>query len=635
MLRNLHQASTNWLGRAIMGCVLGLIVVSFAIWGIGDIFRGFGLSAVAKIGRTEISIEQFRQIYSDRLQQLSRQVGRPVTPDQARAIGFDRQVIGQLVAEMALDEHGRQMRLGLSDADIAKRLMSDPNFQGVSGQFDRARFEAIIRQSGYTEPRYVAEQRRLLLRRQIVDTITGGLAPPKAAVEAAYRYENEERAIDYVTLDRSQAGDIPPPTPEQLAKYFAEQKSLFRAPEYRKLVTLTVTPAELAKWMVISDADAQRIYQDRRARYATPERRQVQQIVFAKPEDAQAAAERIAQGTSFEALAAERGLQKADIDLGTITKSAIIDRATADAAFALKEGEVSAPVQGRFGTALVRVVKIDAEQVRSYEQAAAEIKRDVAQERAKAEVSSLRDKIEDDRASGSTLAEAAQKLGLESRTIEAIDRKGQGPDGVQIANLPQGVDVLSTAFATDVGVDNDPLQVEGGGYAWYDVVGITPARERTLDEVKDEVEVRWHNAEITARLVAKANAMVDKLKAGAALKDVAGADHLKVETASGLKRGKPTEAVPAEALETVFRVGKGSAATTQADQPTKRIVLQVTDVVIPNLDMASEAAKRISDTLRQSMSDDVIGEYVERVEADIGTSINPTALSQVVGGGTN
>jgi peptidyl-prolyl cis-trans isomerase D len=623
------------MGKAIMACVLGLLVVSFLVWGIGDIFRGFGLSAVAKVGRTEIGIEQFRQIYNDRLQQLGRQVGRPVTPDQARGIGFDRQVIGQLVAETAVDEYARQMRLGLSDAEIAKRLMSDPNFQGVNGQFDRARFDAVIRQAGYTEPRYVAEQRRLLLRRQIIDTVAGGLAPPKAAVEAASRYENEERAIDYVTLDRSQAGEIAPPTPEQLAQYFEQRKSLFRAPEYRKLVVLTVTPTELANWTVISDADAKRIYDERRARYVTAERRQVQQIVFPKAEDAQAAADRVAQGLSFEALAKERGLQPTDIDLGTIAKSAIIDRAIADAAFALKQGEVSAPVQGRFGIALVRVVKIEPEQVRTYEQAAGEIKRDIALERAKAEVSSLRDKIEDDRASGSTLAEAASKLSLESRTIEAIDRNGRGPNGVQVTSLPAGVDVLSAAFATDVGVENDPLQVEGGGYAWYDVLGITPARERTLDEVKDEVEVRWRNDEITARLIAKANALVDKLKTGAALKDVAADDRLKVETASGLKRGNPPEALSAEVLDVVFRIAKGSAGTAPTDQPTKRIVFRVTDVIVPNLDPASDTAKRISDALRRSMSDDVIGEYVARVESEIGTSINPTALSQVVGGGAN
>src|ERR1700754_2546678 len=99
MLRGIQKASANWLGRAVMAVVLGLITISFAIWGIGDIFRGSSRTAVAKIGRTEIGVEQFRQIYNERLQQISRQIGRAVPPDQARALGFGKQILGQLLSE--------------------------------------------------------------------------------------------------------------------------------------------------------------------------------------------------------------------------------------------------------------------------------------------------------------------------------------------------------------------------------------------------------------------------------------------------------------------------------------------------------------------------------------------------------
>ncbi len=76
MLRGIHKASSTWLGRGIMAVIMGGLVISFAIWGIGDIFRGFGLNSAIKIGGTEISIEQFRQFYTERLQQ-TRASGRP------------------------------------------------------------------------------------------------------------------------------------------------------------------------------------------------------------------------------------------------------------------------------------------------------------------------------------------------------------------------------------------------------------------------------------------------------------------------------------------------------------------------------------------------------------------------------
>ena len=308
--------------------------------------------------------------------------------------------------------------------------------------------------------------------------------------------------------------------------------------------------------------------------------------------------QKIAQGTAFEAVAQERGLKESDIDLGTIPKSGIIDQAVADAAFALKEGEVSAPIKGRFGTALVRVLKIQPGTTRTYEQVADEIKRDIALEQAKAQVSSLRDKLEDARAGGETLAEAAEKLKLASRTIEAIDRNGRTPEGVPVSDLPKPSELGPAIFATDVGVENDPLQYENG-YVWYDVVGITPARDRTLDEVKTEIEIRYTNDEIAKRLKTKADAMVEKLKAGGSLKDIAAEDKLKVETATGrqARRSDGKSFCPRPSMPSSARP-RARPAPPRACRRTQRVVFRVNDVKVPDLDMNSPDAKRISDNLR-------------------------------------
>jgi peptidyl-prolyl cis-trans isomerase D len=616
-----------------MAAVVGFLVISFAIWGIGDIFRGFGRSTVAKVGRTEISIEQFRSQYNERLQQFSRQIGHPVSMDQARAMGLDRVVIGQIVSEIVLDETAHKLGLNLSDAEVAKMIASDPAFAGPNGQFDRFRFEQTIRNAGYTEARYVAAQRARLLRRQLAGTIVSGAGAPKALIEAANRYQNEQRAIEYVLLDRALAGDIPAPAPEVLAKYFEDRKNAFRAPEYRKLVVVSLIPSELAHWIEISDANLQKAYEEHRARYTTPERRHIQQIVFPSTEAAAAAAQRIAQGTSFEDIAKELGKTEKDIDLGTVTKAGLIDRGVADAAFALKEGEVSAPVQGRFGPVLLRVLKIEPEQVRTLQEVKDELKQELATARAKADMLKLYDQIEDARAEGKTLAEAAENLKLPARTIEAIDRSGRDPSGAQI-KLPDEQRLLEAAFTTEVGVEHDPLQAQDG-YIWYDVVGITPSRERTLDEVKEQVEQRWREQEIATRLDAKATEILDKVKSGSTLTELAAADHLKVETLTGLKRGQPSGPLSAAAVDAVFRTAKDAARKANAAQPGEQVVFRVTDIVVPALDLQSNDSKRMVETLNRSLSDDLLGEYISRLESEVGVSINQSALNQAIGGGTS
>jgi peptidyl-prolyl cis-trans isomerase D len=634
MLRGLHKASSTWLGKAVMAAVMGVIAISFAIWGIGDIFRGFGRNAVATIGGTEISIEQFRQFYNDRLQQLGRQAGRPITPDEARARGLDRQLLAQLVAETTIDEQAKQLRLGIDSAEIAKRITSDPSFRGANGQFDRQRFEQIIRQAGFSESRFIEEQRRSMLRRQLAQSVTGDLKVPATALAALNQYQNEKRQIDYVALEAAQAGDVPAPIPEVLNKYFDERKTLFRAPEYRNITLLSLAPSDLAKPDAVTDTDAKAYFEQHKDSYGKPEKREVRQIVFQKPEEAADARERITKGAKFDDIAKERQLKESDTDLGMVAKSDIIDPAVADAAFSLKPGETSAPVKGRFGTVLLQVGKIEPGEEKTYEQVAAQIKREMAESRAKSDVGNLRDKIEDERAAGSTLAETAKKIGIKSVSIEAVDRSGRGLDGKPVTGLPQTPNVISAAFASDVGVDTDPLQLPGGGYLYYDVTGVTPSRERPLEEVKDQVTARWRDDEIAKRLQAKADDLVGKLKAGTSFAQAASEAGLNVQTAKDLQRGKSGGFIPAKTIEAVFRTPKGTPATAEGGKETERFVFRVTDVVDPPFEAGTPQGQAITTTLQNSYTDDLVSEYIARLENDFGVTVNPSALNQVVGGGS-
>jgi len=634
MLRGIHKASASWLGKGIMALVMGLLILSFAIWGINDIFRGGGHSNVASVGSIDITADQFRFYYNDKINQLGRRMGRPISPDQARALGLDRQILGQLIAETALDQKARQLKLSVSDAEMSRQIKSDPSFQGVNGQFDPSRFQQLIRDAGFTEPRFVQEQRALTVRRQIALSLTGDIKAPIAAQNAANLFRNEKRTAELLALGAAQAGDIAPPTPEVLQKYFDDRKALFRAPETRKVTLLSLTPEEQARWDVIPDQDAKAYYEAHKAEFGTPERRHLRQIVFPKAEDAQAAADKIAKGASFDDIAKERGLKDSDTDLGVVTKTSVIDPAVGDAAFALKDGEVSAPVQGRFGTVLVQAKDIEPGKQQSYEDAAPQIKRTIAIERAKRTIGDLRDKIEDERAAGSTLAETANKLKLQSRTIDAIDRSGRDAGGNPVAGLPAGVDVVGSVFGADVGVDTEPLQYPTGGWLWYDVTGIAPSRERTLDEVKAQVETRWRDDEIATRLQSKADDMIAKLKAGGKLAELAAADNLKVETVADLQRGQQKPPASAAALDAIFRTVKGAAGVAEGDSAASRIVFVVTDVSDPQFDAKSPEAAEIADALRRGYGEEMLNEYVAQLEAELGVQINQAGLQQAIGGGS-
>ncbi len=626
----MRTASKNWIGKTVMSVMFGVLIVSFGLWGIADIFKGYGSSSLATIGSTEITTEQFRQLYTDKLQQLSRQFGRPLTGEQARAFGVDRQVLQQVIAESALDEEARRMGLAQSDADVAKAIASDPNYAGVGGKFDPARFTYALRQFGFTEQRYITEQRRITLRRELAGTFSAGAEPTKTQLDALTRFQNENRTLDYIVLSAAQAGTIDPPSPEILKVYFDENSALFRAPEYRKIAFLSVTPDAIAKTVVVTDDEARKIFERDKDRYGKPEKRDILQIAFPTMDEAKAARDKIAAGMSFEDLAKSMKLSTADIDLGTVGKTAIGDAAIADAAFTLPLNDVSQPVKGALANALLKVVKIEPGTTPTYESLADNLKKQIASDRARAQFQDLRNKVEDERAGSSNIADAAKKLGLDAVTIDAVDRSGRAPDGKPVAGLPPGVDLISQAFASNVGVENEPI-VSAGGEIWYDVLAVTPSRERPLDEVKDQVAARWRDEQIATRLRAKTNEIVEKVNKGGSLATEAASAGVRVTKTPPFKRGVIVNGLPERAAEVAFRTPKGVAVQTEGANNSDWVVFQVASVTVPSADLAGDDAKKLKDTLTTSMSNEQIAEYVAHLESQIGVKVNQSALATATG----
>ena len=195
--------------------------------------------------------------------------------------------------------------------------------------------------------------------------------------------------------------------------------------------------------------------------------------------------------------------------------------------------------------------------------------------------------------------------------------------------------MVSQAFNSDVGVDNDPISFNGG-YVWYDVIGITPSRERNLDEVKDQVEARWRADQISSRLRTKATEMVQKLEQGGKLADEAAQAGLSVETASGFKRSASLPGLNAGVVAAAFRTAKDAAGQTPDAAANGWIVFRVTDITVPPVDLASDDDEEAEGcSLQRAQTDEQIAQYITKLESMIGTSVNESAFAQVTGANNN
>jgi peptidyl-prolyl cis-trans isomerase D len=632
MLERLRASTQHWLGRSIMAIIMGFIILSFVIWGIGDPFRGAGGDNVAKVGSADITLVAFRDAYQTQLQRLQRQSKRAITPAEARLYGLDRQVLSRLISEAALDQKASQLGLTISDQDIANSIVNDETFKGPLGSFDRERFNQLLRDNGLNEKSYVRDQRNADLRHQITDALTTGIEVPEIMLDAIHRFQAETRSVDYFTLPAAAAGDIPAPADSELEKYFANHAMAYRTQDLRKLIVLTLTPALLAsaELPLIIDEEAQKRYDEvKDTRFISSEQRAVQQIVFPDAAEAEAAHQKLDQGMSFEALLAERKLTEKDVDLGLVTKDKLIDPAVAEAAFSLPEGKISEPVKAAFGSVLLRVTKIVPGEVKPFGEVKDAIMQELALAKAKAKIVSLHDQIEDQRTAGKSLTEAAKTAGSEPHTIESIDASGHDDKDALVPDLVDGPALLKAAFASDVGVDNETLSLKDGGYQWFEVLHVEPARQKTFAEVKPEVLVAFTDDERAKKLTAKAAELVEKINAGEPLEKVAASlaptlGELEIKHANDINRAGG--GLAENLVSQIFNVGVHGAGSA-LDPAGGRQVFEVMAVNIPPLDAKAPDFVALAAEIKTGLNEDVVAQFIGKLQSELGMKFNAQAFA--------
>ena len=425
------------------------------------------------------------------------------------------------------------------------------------------------------------------------------------------------------------AGDVGAPSEQDLKAFYESRQQTYRAPEYRKVTYLSVTPASLADAKAVSDADAQALYERVKGqRFGSAEKREVEQVVFPDEKSATEAAAKIKSGASLTTAAADAKLSI--VPLGTVAKADIFDAAIAGAAFSLPQGGVSDPVKGQFGTALVHVGAITPESVKPFAEVAGDLKGELAVERARKAASALRDKIEDERTSGLALADAAKAAGLATSVVEAVDANGLDRTGKAI-DLPERDNLVRAVFASDMGVDNDLLTLRDGGYAWFEVSAIDPAHVRSFEEVKDTVLANWKDDEIAKRLSDKAAEIVKAVQGGQSMQDAATAAKAELKHDDKVRRIEPSS-LPQGAVARAFGGPVGSVGSAEG-QNGGRVVFKVVDSKTPPLDPADATLKPMTEQLRSALGEDILTEYLGQLQADTGVKVNDGALNAAIGGG--
>ncbi len=627
MLDSLRNAARSWMAKLLL-VLLGL---SFVAWGVGDVFRsGIVGNSVLTAGDVSVSPIEYRLAYNRQLQIYSQQLNQRLSREQAAALGIDQQVLAQLTAGVVLDEQSRKMRLGLSEDRLASLTAEDPAFRDASGKFSRVNFDGVLRNVGMRPEDYLKSREQVAIRQQVVEALTDGVTAPDVYLQALAVHGGESRDVEFLVLPVSLVQPVAEPSEAELSTFFEERKDSYKAPEYRKFSYVKLTPEDISNPAAIDDAAVKADYDASIQRYTKKETRRIEQIVFASRTDGDAAKAKITAGATFDDIVAAEKKTLADVALGDLQKQDLPDQKIADAAFALSAGQVSDVIDGQFGSVLVRVTAVTPQTIAGFDEVKAEIRNNMALTEANAVLLEVHDAYEDARGGGDTIEAAAAKTKLKLVTIDGADATGQSIDGKPVKDLPETASLLTAVFAAEQGIENAPINVGSNGFLWYEVLQITPERERPMSEVKDTVVSDWKVAKAAELLAAKAAEVTKQAAGGKSLDDIASELKLTTDTKRGLKRDVEDPDLDVSAVETAFGGGKGLVTSSGGAAGDKQIILKVVETYEPTNNSAASLADDQKKRAASALSDDLLDQLVAKLQLAFPVTINQPLIERAI-----
>ncbi len=621
--------------------LIGLLAVSFALWGIGDVFGSGAGGAVAEVGGVEVPAQGYRTRLSALIQNF-RARGRNLTLAEARDLGLDREVLGFMINNAALDAAARALSLGVSDDRVAEDILKDPAFRGPFGQFDRQTFKFLLVGTGISEADYAEQRRRQHMRGQLAGAVRAHSGPPPLLARQLWAWQNERRAARYVLLPPDFVEKPEEPDDAALAKFIQRNPSLFIVPETRDFELLALDPARLLSDAAIAPEEIAAEYEARKSSFVTPERRETDQITFADAAEAAGAAERIRAGAGFEEIAGARGLSQEDIALGSLSRGEFLSPALAEAAFALKENEVSAPVEGPLGPVLLRVRKIDPAGERALRDVAGKIRRALLLDKARDEIAALHDLIEDARAGGETLEEIAQRFDMTLLRIAGMRADGVLGEGSVsalppppggLAELPEIAGLVDRVFTSGEGEELDPGLTGNGGYYWLSVARIGPARILDLEEARGEARALWRRYERRERLEAAAQALAARGNGGERFEALLSGTNRAPVSTPPVTRFATSEVFSEEAVDALFSLAEGGFASAPAELGEGVVLLQLERIERAGPDDENARIGETQEELRASFSDELLAQYIAGLRESFGVEVYEDSLRALLEAG--
>ncbi len=605
---------SNSISKTAVWILLGLLILGLG--GFGATNLSGTIRTVGSVGDKYIDIDDYARTLQQEIQAVSRQTGSQLTFAQAQAVGLDQAVLAQLVRARALDHEAAEMGLSVGDETLRDEILNIPAFQGLDGSFDRDAYSFALRNSGRSEAEFEAQLRDEVARSLLQAAIMSGVSMPEVYARTLVDFLGETRDFTWVRLGQADLAE-PLPTPDDatLRAYYEANLGDYEMPETKRITYAALLPDMILDSMEIDEATLRAEYEAAAEEFNKPERRLVERLVYLD----EAAAERaVAQlevdGTTFETLVEERGLDLGDVDMGDVSRLEL--DAAGEAVFGAEVGDVVGPQPSSLGPALFRVNGVLPAQSTSFEDASGMLRTRLARDAARRQVDVLASEFDDMLAGGATLEELDAETDMAIGTIDWFPAQGEG-----IA----AYDSFHEA-ARRLSEDDFPeiISLDDGGIFAMRLEETLPPRPAPYEDAIENVRANWEAAQTEERLTAQAEAALPALTGGESFAEQGLDAILEID----LDRSAFVQGTPPAFMPAVFEMEVGDVRIIPSFGSVLMVRLDKITAVETNDEVTTET-QALSAEIGQSVATELFSLFGEDVVLRAGPQINQQALDAV------
>lgn len=619
----------------ILFVLFGMLIVSFAFWGVGDMLRMGGRSTeVVHVGGTKIPlygwvggagvpVNEVTEQFNRQIEAIQQQTGQRIERDQALLFNLHQRALEEVIQRAVLDYAVRQFGLVVSDAEVYAVIARNPAFAGTGGSFDRLLFRNRLQQARISEAQFVADVRRQIAASQLFGAVRPDGLAPKSLRDDIFKMESERRAAETIYVPDAIIVDVPKPTAEQLAAYFEANKTRFQIPEFRAFSYVLLTADDIMPMVGVTADMVKQEYDARSAEFGTAEKRDVDQAMADSEDKAKAVIAAVTAGKTLEDAAKEvLGSSDGVIKLGAVTKKDLPPGPLADGVFNLPVGVAQAPIQSPLGWHIIRINSITPGKAVPFEEVKDKIEKEL---RAQLAPDMLLKQVTDfERMLSKTqsMKAAAEDLGLKIKTYENVDARGQDAEGKQVVIGPAAHELVQAAFATRESAESDLLETPRGEYFIVRTDRVTPARTPALNEVEAKVTDAWQAEERRKLADAKVKEALDKANAGTGFEALAKELGLEVRTTKAVTRFEADQGnyLTQPVVQELFRLQPEKAQSVRSADGSVLVRLKQIEPV--DLAKDKESLERFGKQLDSMVANDLILQLVTALRAKYGVAVD-------------